>query len=392
MDKKVDLLSYLESVKADVLEEIRSIVPADSARTAGIYELMMDYPMRDGKALRPALSVAVCRALGGKKQSVLPTAAVLELYHNAFLIHDDIEDGSDIRRSKPTLHQLHGVPTAVNVGDGMLAITIPPLLDNTERIGLGGALKILRIVSDMARISAEGQMTELNWIRNNTWNHADKDYIRMVHKKTGWYSFIAPAMVGAIAAGLPDRDVALLGRLFTPLGIAFQIKDDLLNLTSNESSYEKDWSGDLWEGKHTLILIHALRTTTAEKRQRAIEVLAKPRPPAKNTEVADPENVVALLNQLRESGQITHDAHAKIQHALSQQNKGESQAYRNEDDITFLKNTISECGSLTYSERVAQRHARKFQDGLARFLANRPDSFHSEFLREIAAFAVERTR
>ena len=77
-----------------MLDEIRAILPADGRNTGGLYSLMLDYPLRDGKALRPALAIAVCRAGGGSLAAVLPTAAVLELYHNAFLIHDDIEDQS----------------------------------------------------------------------------------------------------------------------------------------------------------------------------------------------------------------------------------------------------------------------------------------------------------
>ena len=85
-----------------------------------LFNLMLDYPLRDAKALRPALCIATCRALGGQLEEVLPSAAVLEFFHNAFLIHDDIEDQSELRRGAPTLHYAHGVPIAVNVGDAML--------------------------------------------------------------------------------------------------------------------------------------------------------------------------------------------------------------------------------------------------------------------------------
>ena len=89
---------YLEECRELVLDEIRDIVPADTRESGQLYELMLDYPLRAAKALRPALCVATCRALGGQLQSVLRSAAVLELYHNAFLIHDDVEDNSEMRR------------------------------------------------------------------------------------------------------------------------------------------------------------------------------------------------------------------------------------------------------------------------------------------------------
>src|SRR5436190_12103087 len=136
------LSDYLSEVRGFVLDEIRQIVAGRKYRPM-LYDLMLDYPLRGGKALRPALCVASCRALGGRLEDVIRTAAVIELYHNAFLIHDDIEDGSLLRRGRPTLHTEYGVPTAVNVGDAMLALAMRPLLDNTRVLGLGKALRIL---------------------------------------------------------------------------------------------------------------------------------------------------------------------------------------------------------------------------------------------------------
>ena len=126
-------------------------------QSPGLHDLILDYPLRGGKALRPALSIATCLGLGGHLEAILPTAATLELYHNAFLIHDDIEDESWWRRGKPTLHIDHGIPIAVNVGDAMLSLSLQPLLDNVERVGLGPALRILRAVAHMTRQTVDGQ-------------------------------------------------------------------------------------------------------------------------------------------------------------------------------------------------------------------------------------------
>ncbi len=149
--------------------EIEKLYGSGQHGTGGLYDLILDYPLRGGKALRPALSIAICLGLGGHLEAVLPTAATLELYHNAFLIHDDIEDESWWRRGKPTLHIDHGIPIAVNVGDAMLSLSLQPLLDNVERVGLGPALRILRAVAHMTRQTVEGQAIELEWVRCNTW-------------------------------------------------------------------------------------------------------------------------------------------------------------------------------------------------------------------------------
>jgi geranylgeranyl diphosphate synthase type II len=340
------LIDYLTIRRDLVLDQIQTLVPRDDRHTGGLYELMLDYPLRGGKAIRPALSIAVCRAAGGALSHVLPTAAVLELYHNAFLVHDDVEDFSERRRHETTLNRLHGMPTAVNVGDGMLALAIHPLLDNIALIGLGKALKILRVISRMARETAEGQMIELGWIRSNEWNQSDADYIRLVHKKTAWYSFVAPMMVGAISAGLGKEETARIGRAAIPLGIAFQIQDDILNLESDADDYGKDFCADLTEGKHTLILIHALRSASSRERAEAVRILGKP---------------------------ITGAGCA-----------------RTVDDIAYLRGLIDRHRSIAYAKFVAKRHTLRFAGMLQRIVAGWPESEHRQFLTDLGEYTIQR--
>jgi geranylgeranyl diphosphate synthase type II len=283
---------YLNKVRALVEEEILYFVPKER-RTAGLYELMLDYPLRKGKALRPAICLAVCQAEGGILGDALPTAAVLELYHNAFLIHDDVEDESLRRRNEPTLHQKIGVPAAINVGDAMLAIAMRPLLENTQRVGLGKALNIFELVARMARESAEGQMLELQW-RNSNQLPTSRDYIRMVYKKTSWYSFIAPAMAGATLANCQVDRLSSWRNIMLLLGIGFQIVDDYLNLYG-DAKIGKESHGDLWEGKMTLILISALQRARADEQRRVIEILAKPRPDLNSTDLEGFKNEEEVL-------------------------------------------------------------------------------------------------
>src|SRR5262245_5553906 len=214
---------YLDDCRHLVTEEIQRLFDHRVEHHEVLYDLILDYPLRDGKALRPTLSIAMCRARGGDVEAVLPTAATLELYHNAFLVHDDIEDDSLMRRGKPTLHVDHGVPIAVNVGDAMLCLSLQPLLDNVAVVGLGPALRILEAVARMTRESVEGQAIELDWIRHNRCDLEDDDYVEMVVQKTGWYSFIVPMQVGAIAAGASNADVDELVAFGRDLSVAFQI-------------------------------------------------------------------------------------------------------------------------------------------------------------------------
>jgi geranylgeranyl diphosphate synthase, type II len=270
------LLSYLTECRELVLTEIQDLVPK-SRYAPMLYDLMLDYPLRSGKGFRPALCIATCRSLGGRIQDVLRTAAVLELYHNAFLLHDDVEDDSLKRRGRPTLHQAYGVPIAVNVGDALQALCLQPLLDNTSLLGLGKALHILRVVASMAKHSVEGQAVELEWVRRSAWEMSDHDYFLMSHKKSCWYTFIAPIMIGAIIGGSDEHQLSSLKKYATHVGLAFQIHDDVLNLIADEGLYGKEIGGDLWEGKRTLMLLHMVRSASRSEQERARTILERPR-------------------------------------------------------------------------------------------------------------------
>ena len=268
MAHNVELVTrILAEARRDVLQELERIF-AERRRTGygPLYDLLADYPFREGKGLRPAICFAACRASGGRTEQAVLSATALELFHNAFLLHDDVEDGSEFRRGKITMLRSQGAPVAVNVGDATNVLAIEPLLGNTMRIGTRKALLVLREVERMARESAEGQAIELGWIAGGQFDLGDRDYVRMAYKKTCWYTVIAPLRIGVIC-GAPAGSLAPLEDELTQLielgflaGIAFQIHDDLLNLEADENLYGKETSGDLWEGKRTIMLLHFLRT------------------------------------------------------------------------------------------------------------------------------------
>jgi geranylgeranyl diphosphate synthase type II len=293
------MVSYLGDCRSLVLDELDRIIPHNRYRPV-LYELMFEYLLREGKALRPALCIATCRSLGGRLHDVLHTAAVLELFHNAFLVHDDVEDESLLRRGLPTLQRQYGVPIAVNVGDGMYALCLQPLLDNAEELGLGKALRILQIIARMARESVEGQATELDWIRRGEWTATDRDYCLMVYKKTCWYTFVAPMQIGAITTSAAHEQCRLLLRFARYMGVAFQIQDDILNLTAAQEPYGKEIAGDLWEGKHTLMLLHALRSATQAERSNAEQILGQQR--SQKSE----EDINALLDLIHRYKSVEH--------------------------------------------------------------------------------------
>jgi geranylgeranyl diphosphate synthase, type II len=248
-----------------------------SGHLAYLYDLLRDYPSRGGRSLRPTLCIASARAFGGSLEQALNSAVALEILHNAFLIHDDVEDLSEQRRGRPTMHELHGVPLAVNAGDAMTVLSLRPLLDNRRLLGAYAALRIFEEAQAMAREAVEGQALELGWRRDNAVDLDETDYLRMVLKKTCSYTTIFPIRVGAIVAGHDESELARLSRFGFFLGAAFQIQDDLLNLIGDAREYGKEIGGDIWEGKRTLMLIHVLAEASDEERSWLRHLLRSPR-------------------------------------------------------------------------------------------------------------------
>src|SRR5436853_7712025 len=132
------LMSYRDLVQPLLMKVLPSREP-----TRYLYEPMRQLLARPGKGLRPALCIATCKAFGGDEQSSLPTAAALELLHNALLVHDDIEDESHYRRGEPAMHRTFGVPVAINIGDAMNALVLALLMQNGEQLGPSASWRIL---------------------------------------------------------------------------------------------------------------------------------------------------------------------------------------------------------------------------------------------------------
>jgi len=301
MDRKTSR-DVIGAVCARILPHVRKLIEHQASRflpsEGGLTRLMLDYPLRPAKGLRPALCLATAEALGGNPDALLPTAAAIELLHNAFLIHDDTEDESLARRGGPALQQAFGVPTAINVADGMFALALFPLLDNSESLGLGPSYEILRLFAETVLHTVAGQERELGWIRANTWSFTHdtyrKAYRDMATKKTAIYSFATPVAVACAATRTKPNIRGLLESYAVDVGLAFQITDDILNLTGEQSLYGKERDGDLWEGKRTLMLLHAL-TSEGDTPDRAAAVAALRRSRGDKTD-AD----VSLLRRLIE--------------------------------------------------------------------------------------------
>jgi geranylgeranyl diphosphate synthase type II len=335
--------AVLDEAKSLVLAEIRRLVAERRSRGyAPLYDQLAIYPYREGKGLRPAIVLSACRSAGGTTDQAVTSATAVELFHNAFLVHDDIEDGSEFRRGLLTLPAEIGVPAAVNIGDATNVLAIALLLENVQRLGVRKALLVFREIERMARESVEGQAIELEWIRRRHFDLTDGDYVKMAYKKTCWYTVIAPLRMGVIAGSPPgvaaptDEQLRGLVGLGFLAGIAFQIQDDLLNLVGDPGVYGKESAGDLFEGKRTVMLNHFVRTAPAADRRRALALLHHDR------RDKAPEEVTWLLSSMHEHGSIEHGRHLAAEYcSRALEAHGEVELFhRDGDDRRFLREML----------------------------------------------------
>jgi geranylgeranyl diphosphate synthase, type II len=328
--------SHLSNYRETTLAGLLSAVPQREPQRH-LYAPLTSYLSRTGKGIRPALCIATCRALGGDAADALASATAIEMLHNAFLVHDDIEDESDLRRGLPTLHAEHGIPIAVNAGDMLTALSVRILRDNLSGLGLPLTWRVYDEFDHMMQESLEGQAMELGWVRDNRCDVTDDDYLRMVLKKTCWYSFIHPCRIGALIATRDRIDLNRFNRFGCYLGTAFQVQDDLLNLTGDERRYGKEIGGDLLEGKRTLMLIHLLRQLDTREAARVTAYLGQPRA------MRSFRDARWILDVMRTHGSLDHSRNIAKQLAGATLFEF-TQAFRDipeSDDKTFLHQIIS---------------------------------------------------
>lgn len=308
-----------------------------------LYDLAADYPGRGGRALRASLCIATARAFGAEPEDAVNSAAALEMMHNAFLVHDDVEDDSEERRGLPTLHMLHGVPIAINVGDALAVMSLRPLIDNRASLGPRVSLRIFEEAERMARESVEGQAIELAWRRDNVLALAEEDYLRMILKKTCWYTVIYPVRVGALIGTRDGIDLDPFVRFGFFVGAAFQIQDDLLNLIGDKRRYGKELDGDIWEGKRTLMVIRLLNEATLTERERVVRFLA-----------------------------------------LSRREK-------RENEVRWIRERMDAHGCVDYAREVAHGLAGAALHEFSQVFAHLPDNRDKQFLESLAVWALDRT-
>lgn len=327
-----DFSDRLQWYRAMTMTALEDGVPTSEPR-AHLYDPIREFVSRPSKGLRPALCLATCGAHGGNLEEAKHSAAGIELLHNAFLVHDDIEDGSESRRGGPTMHRMLGLPLAVNAGDAMNALSVGVFRRNLRTISPEAALRIFDEVDHMLIESLEGQAMELGWIRENNCDVATEDYLRLVLKKTAWYSFIHPMRIGALVARPEDEDLDRFNAFGFLLGAAFQIQDDVLNLMGDEALYGKEIGGDIWEGKRSLPVARALARTSGRDRSRLVEFFGAPRERRLTRQVLEISDILQQSGSLEWSRQVAQELSTAASEALPVAFAGASEG----PDLNFIR-------------------------------------------------------
>ena len=256
-----------------------------------VYGLLSEFLSVEGKLLRPALCLASCKSVGGSAANAVHAAAAIEMFHNFTLIHDDIEDGSLRRRGHPCMHFEHGLPLALNAGDGlfMLVWRETMLIRGSQRENAWSAL-----LKAFTRV-LEGQAIELGWYQDKNWDIGVNEYYQVIEGKTGALISVACEVGGLMGEG-SKKECSALSDFGMGIGVGFQMVDDVLNIVGDEKKYGKEIGGDIVEGKRTLITIRALEMLSASKSERLCTVLKKERKSKKD--------VLLVVGLLKESGAV----------------------------------------------------------------------------------------
>jgi geranylgeranyl diphosphate synthase, type II len=238
-----------------------------------------------GKRIRPVLCLMGNELFDEITPDAFHVASAVELFHNFSLIHDDIMDKAPLRRGKPTVHSLHGEPTALLAGDVMLVVAYEEL----NKVSGSSARAIFSMFNKTAKEVCEGQQLDMDFEQAGDLNL--DQYLNMISLKTS-VLLAASLRMGAILGGAGEGNQELLYEFGRKLGIAFQIHDDYLDAFGDPEKFGKQVGGDIIANKKTFLMIHALETASDARRNELRQLMAE----------NPPDKVEHVLTIFRECG------------------------------------------------------------------------------------------
>ena len=265
MEAPALLLRY----RADIEAEVARAVPAGGGPLYEMVRYQLGFGEAGlpnlGKCLRPSLCLFACEALKGDLEQAIPVAVSIELVHNFSLIHDDIEDDDETRHHRPTVWKVYGRDQAILAGIVLWALAFQSMERAVERgTSPERLLAARRLLTEACNEIIEGQHLDLSFEQRTDVSLAE--YTRMIGRKTG--ALIATSVqAGAVMAGASGEDVAHLGEFGRELGLAFQIRDDILGIWGEGSATGKPVGADIAKRKKSLPIVQAFQQVVGPDRE-----------------------------------------------------------------------------------------------------------------------------
>ncbi|MBW4492648.1 MAG: polyprenyl synthetase family protein [Oscillatoria princeps RMCB-10] len=261
-----DLSAYLAEKQAQVEAALERAIPVTYPEK--IYEAMRYSLLAGGKRLRPILCLASCELAGGTPEMAMPTACALEMVHTMSLIHDDLPamDNDDYRRGKLTNHKVYGENIAILAGDGLLTYAFEFIAANTKNVP---ADRVVRVIARLARAFGPagvvgGQVVDLEWEGKPD---VPVETLNFIHTHKTGALLEACVVCGALLAGAPADDLQRLSSYAKNIGLAFQIVDDILDITATTEKLGKTAGKDLQAQKATYPSLWGLEESRRQARQ-----------------------------------------------------------------------------------------------------------------------------
>ncbi len=275
----MDIKSYLKDIATRVDDALDHYLPDEDRMPQSLHKAMRYSIFAGGKRIRPVLMMAACDAVGGNRDNVMPAACAMEMIHTYSLIHDDLPamDDDDFRRGQPTNHKVFGEANAILAGDALLTEAFVLLSSDETGGGIDPEIRrrVIRIIAKAAGCAGMvgGQVVDME----SEGKEIDLPTLEYIHiHKTGAL-IKASIEVGALLGGTGEESFRKLSRYGELAGLAFQIADDILDVTADQSELGKDVGSDEARGKATYVSLLGLRQArerAEELRNMAIDTLS----------------------------------------------------------------------------------------------------------------------
>lgn len=283
-DHYLNLFPWLKSVVLQVVKEycnedrVRQLLDIRDNRDLIGYERAWIQPLesyinRSGKYLRPYLVSLLLEAYGHTPADWPLEIALAEIIHSSSLILDDIADNSKYRRGELTAHELYGAGIAGAAACGWLNLGAELVWMDKDRLGPGAISHLLQELAWEHYVTGVGTVVDVTWAWRREGDFSTATYLQQVVHRSTSYTYRLPLKIGAITAHAPLADIQALSNFGELLGLAFQLKDDMLNAEANDAHWGKEIGEDIMEGKFTLQIIYALEHASPGDKKELLEIL-----------------------------------------------------------------------------------------------------------------------